>query len=168
MPARYEQLTEFALLNEWKRGAIVGIYDGLVYLYMLNRCPLTTIVGVETWDKQPPSDNCDCDYCETSRFNVRKRVREQHKAFVFGQSMKLGNAELLNMPSEAASHRTFKHSLDFVFIERTNNLGADVHVWLDTLRPGGFMLGHKTWEPAREIFESIVVTGDDHLWWIKL
>jgi len=168
MPARYEQLAEMILLNEWKRGAVIGLFDGMVFLHLLNRCPLTTIVGVETWDLMTIDDSCNCAYCESARFNMRKRDRNQHKSFVFGQAMKLGNAEILNMPSEAAAKHTFKYSLDFVFIERSNNVSLDIHMWLESLRPGGHMLGHKNIDGAGTVFEGVLTTGDDHMWWVKL
>ena len=50
---RWQTLARFVNTNGWKRGAELGIHDGVNYRYLINNCPNLHLIGVDLYEAQP-------------------------------------------------------------------------------------------------------------------
>ena len=139
---RWQVLEVWVKEHGWTRGAELGVFQGATFLYLLERCPQLTLIGVDTWTPQPDKQVL---YAEGGRsyaaFDLERFAREvASKAAVFGDRAILYRGLTVDVAQLVPDA-----SLDFVFIDADHleeGVRSDITAWRCKVRAGGVLCGH--------------------------
>jgi hypothetical protein len=168
MKWRWQVISE--LLPGARRGAELGVFNGLFTEQILKTIPKLTLYAVDTWIVRPPSDRPGFEtYAARDFSDIREQFNKRTRRF--GDRLKV-----LQMDTVAAAQEVADGSLDFVFIDAEHTyeaVGADIDAWRSKVKAGGIISGH---DYGHERFPGVKQavderlkpkTADDHVWWVR-
>jgi predicted O-methyltransferase YrrM len=114
-------VVQLAQINGWKRGAELGLGDGLLFETLLAKCPDLHMVGVDVF---PWQDRLDRLTVIADRFGPR--------------------AELMHATTRDAAELVLGGTFDFVFVDADHSYASvkdDIARWWPKVKPGGWLMG---------------------------
>lgn len=159
---REHWLSHLILENKWTTGAELGVWRGNTFLYLLEKCPDLTLIGIDLWAPQPK--NTFMTFSNWPHEIHEKTVRAKSK--VFGK-----RAIIHKMHTVEAAKLIEDKSLDFVFVDADHSseaVKADFEAWTPKVKDNGWLLGHDiNWLTVKKIADDILpgyVIGPDNAW----
>mgnify|MGYP001355883064 CR=1 FL=1 len=155
--------------GNWRHGVEIGVYKGITFKYLIERCPQLHLTGVDVfyddrewlnWDKQ-----------SSEKLKETTPVPWYNDLMKFCDKFK-PRAKLIRDFSNKA-HVHFKNeSLDFIFIDaghRYKDVAEDIDLWEPKVKVDGFIAGHDIDVP--DVKQAVVernpffMTSSDNIWW---
>jgi len=121
---RKQWLDQLVKGNNFTLGAEIGVHEGVTHLYLLERNPSLTMVGVD-WYQGKQAKYWDQVRPKLAHYGIRSRF---YKMDTVKAAANVGTGEL-----------------DFVFIDadhKYENVIRDIKAWAPKVRKGGFVTGH--------------------------
>ena len=150
---RWQTLARFVNTNGWRRGAELGVHDGVNYKYLINNCPNLHLIGVDLW-------NHNAYYNDMREFSIKHPDR----------------TDIIKDYTTEAAKTVYDGSLDFVFIDADHGYEGclrDIKAWDSKVRDGGIVFGHDIHFPTvqkavTEFYgENSWNVEDDFIWWVQ-
>jgi hypothetical protein len=171
---RWETLKRFVEENDWKKGAELGVYNGVNFKYLIENCPKLTLIGIDLYEPQPensgpekwtPGENGH-RWDHNSYYSDMKKFCSKYpkRAFI-----------IKDYTTNAANLYEDKY-FDFVFIDADHGYEGclrDIKAWEPKVKGGGIVFGHDIHFPTvkkavTEYFgENSWNVEDDFVWWVR-
>ncbi|MAG49619.1 hypothetical protein CMO86_08210 [Candidatus Woesearchaeota archaeon] len=141
--------------NDFKLGAELGVHEGVTHMYLLDRNPSLTMIGVDLYQGKQ-AKYWDVVSPKLMSAGVRSRFYKENTV--------------------AAAKNVTDDEIDFVFIDADHTykgVKADILAWMPKVRKGGYVTGHdcdnKNIKKALvEIFgEGGYETAWDEVWYVQ-
>jgi predicted O-methyltransferase YrrM len=141
--------------NNFKLGAELGVHEGVTHMYLLDRNPSLTMIGVDLYQGKQ-AKYWDVVSPKLMSAGVRSRFYKENTV--------------------AAAKNVTDDEIDFVFIDADHTykgVKADILAWMPKVRKGGYVTGHdcdnKNIKKALvEIFgEGGYETAWDEVWYVQ-
>jgi len=133
---RWKWLTSMVLRKHWTRGAELGVKEGQTLFYLLDHCPLLSMIGIDIWSPQPEFDE----------FGYLDWPHEQHEKMVRKRAIQYADRVIIiKALTKDAIKNIQDKSLDFVFVDANHSTRAvieDCKNWTSKIKPGGMLCGH--------------------------
>ena len=140
---RWQTLARFVNTNGWRRGAELGVHDGVNYKYLINNCPNLHLIGVDLYEPQPENNgpekwtpgehghawNHNAYYDDMREFSIKHPDR----------------TDIIKDYTTEAAKTVYDGSLDFVYIDGDHSYDSckeDINMWLPKIKQGGIIAGH--------------------------
>lgn len=122
----------------YRRGAELGVADGVFTTYLLEKNPSLHMVAVDLWGLSEVRHEQTHVYDEWDHAGLYSRYLERVEPFK-------GRVTTLRMRTDEAAAHVDDDSLDFVFIDADHSYEtcrADIDKWSPKVRKGGLISGH--------------------------
>lgn len=148
-------LDELIKENDFTLGAELGVHEGVTHMYLLERNPRLTMIGVDLYQGKQ-AKNWDVIAPKLSKVGIRSRFYKQ--------------------TTVSAANNVGTNEIDFVFIDADHSyqgVKADIIAWTPKVRKGGYITGHDCNHPPVkkaliELFgEDGYETAWDEVWYVK-
>ena len=141
--------------NNFKLGAELGVHEGVTHMYLLDRNPSLTMIGVDLYQGKQ-AKYWDVVSPKLMSAGVRSRFYKENTV--------------------AAAKNVTDDEIDFVFIDADHTykgVKADILAWMPKVREGGYITGHDcdnsgVKKALVEIFGSDgYETAWDEVWYVQ-
>lgn len=137
-PHHYDSLSMLikALLQNPKRGAEIGVFEGECGQYLLKIFPELYLYGIDPWASYNEYEKDNMNRADEDLWNKRKQM-STHAYNTYGPN----RHQILQCKSTEAD----LEELDFVFIDANHTYDfvlADLNYWYPRVRSGGVISGH--------------------------
>ena len=157
--------------NNWQYGVEIGVYKGITFKYLIEKCSQLKLTGVDVfyddrewlkWDEQ-----------STEKLEKTTPVAWYHDLIKFCDKFK-PRAKLIRDFTNKA-HVNFKNnSLDFIFIDAGHtykDVAEDIDLWTPKVKTGGLISGHdiNVLDVKKAVAERNPMFNEspDNVWWWK-
>lgn len=172
IPGKREVVLEtFAKMNNWKKGAELGVWKGRTFKHLLKTIPDLKLIGVDLYAPQPENNGPEKWVAGENghEWNHGQYYREM---IDFCRSVN-DRGVIYRMYTHEAATLIKDNSLDFVFIDADHSyegVKRDLKDWIPKVKKGGYVCGHDIdWKGVHkaltEVFGDDFYEQSDNVWY---
>ena len=170
---RWRWLAGVINLNNFRRGAEVGVASGRTTAFVLGKCKrLSLLFAIDLWAFPPEGG----DYPEMTSYGRSHNFDSDFNRFNKNVNPYSDRVQVIRDVSWLAAVNVPDGYLDFVFIDADHSYESvckDIAAWKPKVRSGGMLCGHDThFSGVRQALDEMLPgwreAGIDHVWWIEV